>query len=685
MPQNNNTRVPKKTQQTEESGPIGIPGVNPTTSTDEAWKVVGSPSRRGSLAAPASSSNQTDRQSPAASPTPKSMDIPGGGSGGGGSGRRPSLDPSQWGSFGGFQWEGPGIFDAEARKSSLSHSTQILPPPAPPPDVLTDDGPYAPHRRLSFAYDNNNNSILSVPMLPGVSMEPIYRQQRSLSFSVGQDPTVFGYDDYDDASGSGMNANATQMSYGYKNSLATMEEEDQDDSNVFGNNDEDDMLQDLLDHEANAARWRARSQSSGAAFGLLSPSQHAALLSRQLRRGSEQHDDLIQQRRRSSRFFGGVGVDGSAAAPGQASYSQQHQQMSMGDKERMELVQRRLSQSHGNDYTFPDQSYNLLHQRRHSLNQPHHPHHIQQLSEQLENTSLRAPMDTYGQHLMPQQQQPHPQNLQFTRRHEEYFDAEHQQQQQQRQRQQQHQQLQQQQQHQQQQYQVANMTSSGPFRDAGKGIPLQRLPQYTALYTVEFKAGRVDYFYVVSEPGTTPVKFQMGDLVIVEGDRGKDLGKVASDTLTVDTVEQLVSQKLQHQQQQQPPHDEDTNNDNSNTDKPKDTQIKRLYRLATPDEINLLIEKGQDELRALTLCQQKTKMRNLPMTVVDAEYQWDRRKLTFFFVSDRRNDFRELVRELFKIYKTRIWMCAVNPNANTQNTAPPTSSSAADVTPGTQS
>ena len=34
----------------------------------------------------------------------------------------------------------------------------------------------------------------------------------------------------------------------------------------------------------------------------------------------------------------------------------------------------------------------------------------------------------------------------------------------------------------------------------------------------------------------------------------------------------------------------------------------------------------------------------------------DRRKLTFYFVAERRVDFRELVRDLFKIYKTRIWM-----------------------------
>lgn len=36
----------------------------------------------------------------------------------------------------------------------------------------------------------------------------------------------------------------------------------------------------------------------------------------------------------------------------------------------------------------------------------------------------------------------------------------------------------------------------------------------------------------------------------------------------------------------------------------------------------------------------------------------DRRKLTFYFKANERIDFRELVRELFKIYKTRIWMCA---------------------------
>jgi hypothetical protein len=55
------------------------------------------------------------------------------------------------------------------------------------------------------------------------------------------------------------------------------------------------------------------------------------------------------------------------------------------------------------------------------------------------------------------------------------------------------------------------------------------------------------------------------------------------------------------------------------------------------------------------------------MEVLDGEYQWDRRKLTFFYIASQRIDFRDLVRDLFKIYKTRIWMCAVNPEAVTQH------------------
>lgn len=47
----------------------------------------------------------------------------------------------------------------------------------------------------------------------------------------------------------------------------------------------------------------------------------------------------------------------------------------------------------------------------------------------------------------------------------------------------------------------------------------------------------------------------------------------------------------------------------------------------------------------------------------------DRRKLTFYFKANERIDFRELVRELFKIYKTRIWMCCASNSFSSSSTS----------------
>lgn len=57
---------------------------------------------------------------------------------------------------------------------------------------------------------------------------------------------------------------------------------------------------------------------------------------------------------------------------------------------------------------------------------------------------------------------------------------------------------------------------------------------------------------------------------------------------------------------------------------------------------------------------EKSKEKNLPMKVLDAEYQFDRHKLIFYFEADKRIDFRDLVSELFSQYKTRIWMQQVD-------------------------
>ncbi|KAI8982576.1 PSP1 C-terminal conserved region-domain-containing protein [Pilobolus umbonatus] len=599
---------------------------------DNAWKAVGSPSRRGSavnipLMSDSKKANDSPvdnmnpmRRSSVIADLPPASSVP--------ASNVPSnlatinASGSQWGSFGGFQWEGPSIFEEDGK-------TVGIPPSQPAPDVI-DSG-------MSL-YNNNSpyeSSILSVPMLPGVSLEPIYRQQRSLSFSMGQDPTFFGYDDYDEPP-------QQQL---FKTSLATMEEED-----------------DLLD-EIDLSHIRSRSKSSGAAFGLLSQAQHSRLMNSHLRRGSEQQDEILSQRRRSSsRFFNGNVPD------------QQFSQMSLGDKERLDLLQRRLSQQN-QDFIFPENTgFNIMNQRRQSLTLNTQPaSNIQQLADQLESTHLRSEIPLG---FPPSSQPPYrselfaPPNFNPT----PYQHFQQQQQQQQQQQVQVQQQVQQQQQQQQQQHlhnhQIQQQSStshqqtdeyfeadSRGFQDLGKGVPLHRLDPKLPLYMVEFKSGRMDFFYVLDSHQFSP---QIEDLVIVEADRGKDLGKVTMNTLTIEQVTEL-EQRRQLQLQQLEHNDKE---EEAAAKPQREIHIKRIFRLATPDEVNLLMTKGQDENKALVMCQQKTKQRKLPMEVVDAEYQWDRRKLTFYFEAEHRIDFRELVRELFKIYKTRIWMCVVTPPLN---------------------
>jgi hypothetical protein len=167
------------------------------------------------------------------------------------------------------------------------------------------------------------------------------------------------------------------------------------------------------------------------------------------------------------------------------------------------------------------------------------------------------------------------------------------------------------------------------------------------IYVVEFKAGRTDYFYLPKE--LSHIRINVGDLAIVEADRGKDLGKVIE--TSINSQQELYEYQSTHA---------DPLVDSHNA-VGKEIHPKRLFRIAEPSEVTTLLQKSEDEEKSNLLCQQKIRQKKLPMEVVDAEYQWDRRKLTFYFVADKRIDFRELVRELFKIYKTRIWMCAVQP------------------------
>merc|ERR1712224_563445 len=93
----------------------------------------------------------------------------------------------------------------------------------------------------------------------------------------------------------------------------------------------------------------------------------------------------------------------------------------------------------------------------------------------------------------------------------------------------------------------------------------------------------------------------------------------------------------------------------------EDQNVGYIIRVATPTETKLLPEKFQDEEMIFKTCENlAVHTYRLPMTVVDVEYQFDRHKITIFYDSPVRIDFRELVRDLFSSFKARIWMKKVN-------------------------
>ncbi|CCM06329.1 uncharacterized protein FIBRA_08582 [Fibroporia radiculosa] len=197
--------------------------------------------------------------------------------------------------------------------------------------------------------------------------------------------------------------------------------------------------------------------------------------------------------------------------------------------------------------------------------------------------------------------------------------------------------------------------ASKALSELGKGVPLHSVPTSWPLYIVEFKAGRTDLFYSTD----LAPDIRVNDIVIVEADRGKDLGRVINDTITLAEVEAFQKQQKLMNIGYADAHGVPTSPNGSSGGSGKEINPKMIYGKAQLQDTQALAIKLQDEDKALELCRSKVRQRKLPMEVVDAEFQWDRRKLTFYFIAEKRIDFRELVRELFRLYKTRIWMASL--------------------------
>lgn len=84
--------------------------------------------------------------------------------------------------------------------------------------------------------------------------------------------------------------------------------------------------------------------------------------------------------------------------------------------------------------------------------------------------------------------------------------------------------------------------------------------------------------------------------------------------------------------------------------------LKQVVRIATAKEEKIREEFKAKEGDAFEKCQVEIKKFELPMKLIEAEYKYDGSKLTFYFSSEKRIDFRELVKSLAAIFKTRIEM-----------------------------
>lgn len=82
--------------------------------------------------------------------------------------------------------------------------------------------------------------------------------------------------------------------------------------------------------------------------------------------------------------------------------------------------------------------------------------------------------------------------------------------------------------------------------------------------------------------------------------------------------------------------------------------LKKIIRVSTSNDAKQNEENKKQEKEAFKICEKKIKEHNLPMKLMDVEFKFDKSKILFFFTADGRIDFRDLVRDLASIYRTRI-------------------------------
>ncbi len=131
------------------------------------------------------------------------------------------------------------------------------------------------------------------------------------------------------------------------------------------------------------------------------------------------------------------------------------------------------------------------------------------------------------------------------------------------------------------------------------------------------KAGKIYFF---SPAG---IEVEEGQHVIVETARGVEYGRVV-----------LGSRDIEEDKIVQP--------------------LKSIIRVATPEDDEIDAKNREKEKKAAVICAEKIRKHGLEMKLIDTEYTFDNNKVLFYFTADGRIDFRELVKDLASVFKTRI-------------------------------
>lgn len=82
--------------------------------------------------------------------------------------------------------------------------------------------------------------------------------------------------------------------------------------------------------------------------------------------------------------------------------------------------------------------------------------------------------------------------------------------------------------------------------------------------------------------------------------------------------------------------------------------LKPIIRRASPKDFKQLAKNKEREKKAFSICLEKIAKHKLPMKLIDVDYTFDMGKIIFFFSAEGRIDFRELVRDLAAVFRTRI-------------------------------